>query len=192
MTAYQSHGNRKTGVFSLFCVSVLIFCLFLHTKGNASEYEEKAEFISDLAKFVQWPGDKNRDSPLQICILGKDPSAGVLKNPENKTVRGRSVSFRVCPEGKGTEDCHIVFVSALEKEHVPAILSRLGSRPVLTVGDFPGFAAEGGIITLIRTGAQLRFEINTDAAQRAGLKISSRLLRLAGIVTAPGEKDQPR
>jgi len=192
MTAYPSYSNMKKGIFSLLCLLVFIPGLFLHTEGNASEYEEKIEFICGIAKFVQWPGDKDRDLPLQVCILGKNPAAGVLKNLENNTVRGRSVSFRVCPDGKGAEDCHIIFVSVSEKQHLSAILSRIGSRPVLTVGDFPGFADQGGMITLIRTGMQICFEINTDAAQRSGLEINSRLLKLGGIVTAPRGKEHPQ
>ncbi|MGE0084364.1 MAG: YfiR family protein [Desulfococcaceae bacterium] len=178
--------------FFLFWLPVFVPVIFLYAESTASEYQEKAEFICGFAQFVRWPQDENSDMPLQICILGRNPFGTELRSLENKTVRGRPISFRVCPDEKRAENCHIVFVSASEKERIPAVLSRFRSRPVLTVGDFPGFAAEGGIINLILTGTQLRFEINTDAAHRSGLQISSHLLKLARIVTAPSEKDRPQ
>ena len=191
MTASKCRACVTQSIFFLLlCLPVLVLSLFLHSESAASEYQEQAEFICDFAKFVRWPQDENTDTPLQVCILGGNPLGTALRSLEEKSVRGRSVLFRICPDEQGSEDCHIVFVSALEKERLPAVLSRFRSRPVLTVGESPGFTAAGGIINLIRTGAQLRFEINTDAAHRSGLQISSQLLKLARIVTEPSEKDR--
>ncbi len=192
MTVSEYHRYKAGNIFSAFCLPVFALTVFLHAESNASEYQEKAEFICSFAKFVRWPQEENADKPLQICIIGDNPFGTVLKNMGDKKVRGRLISFRVCPDGKGAEDCHIVFVSALKTEHLPAIISRFSSHPVLTVGDIPGFTAYGGIINLMRTGDQLHFEINTDAAHRSGLQISSQLLKLAHIVTKPSEKDNPQ
>lgn len=56
---------------------------------------------------------------------------------------------------------------------------------VLTVGETDQFAAHGGVIQLILRDKQVRFEINVDAASQEGLKISSKLLALARIVSGP-------
>ncbi len=50
---------------------------------------------------------------------------------------------------------------------------------LLTVGETPGFLEHGGIINLVEVQGRIRFEINQEAAKRAGLTVSSRLLRLA-------------
>ncbi|MEZ4525637.1 MAG: YfiR family protein [Desulfobacterales bacterium] len=193
MIAFKCRSCVPQSLFPLlFWVPIFLLSIFPHSESTASEYQQKAEFICDFAKFVRWPQDENRDSPLRICILGKNPFGNALRSLENRSVRGRPVSFRLCPDEQGADDCHIVFVSALEKERLVSVLSRFRSRPVLTVGEFPGFAAEGGIISLIRTGDQIRFEINTEAARRSGLQISSHLLKLARIVTAPSERNNPQ
>jgi hypothetical protein len=189
MTALR-YCRCMAGTICFLCGLLLIApSVFPDTGSTGSEYEQKAEFICNFAKFVRWPGDEGEARPLQICILGKDPFGPALRMVADRTVRGRAVSFRVCPDIRGTENCHIVFVSASEKERVTAILTAFRPRPVLTVGDRPGFAVNGGMINLVHTGEQLRFEINTDAALQSGLHISSQLLKLARIVTVPSEKD---
>jgi len=49
----------------------------------------------------------------------------------------------------------------------------------LTVGETPDFLAQGGIINFILEGGKVRFQIDSKAAERADLRISSHLLRLA-------------
>jgi hypothetical protein len=55
----------------------------------------------------------------------------------------------------------------------------LNGSKALTVGESEGFAVRN--LTVER--GNVRFEINRLAADRAGLKISSKLLNLATIVT---------
>ena len=62
------------------------------------------------------------------------------------------------------------------------ILQHVQGRPILTVGDSEGFCEAGGVINLVRKERHVQFQINSDAARRAGLKISSQLLKLATIV----------
>ena len=57
---------------------------------------------------------------------------------------------------------------------------------MLTVSDMERFAHRGGIITLLTIQDRIRFEINVEAARRSGVKISSKLLKLANIVTNEG------
>ena len=66
-------------------------------------------------------------------------------------------------------------------------LQDLRGPPVLTVADTAGFLDHGGIINFVLEGSKVRFEINQEAAERAGIKISSKLLRLAvGAKGIPG------
>jgi hypothetical protein len=58
----------------------------------------------------------------------------------------------------------------------------LNGAGVLTVGDTEGFTEAGGMINLTIVDQRVHFEINPDAARRAGMKISSKLLSLAKIV----------
>jgi hypothetical protein len=84
-------------------------------------------------------------------------------------------------------DCHILFIAASEGSHLPQILERIAGAPVLTVADFESFARRGGEIELRRTGGRMRFDINTGAAAASGLRISSKVLALAGHVYTTDE-----
>ena len=76
----------------------------------------------------------------------------------------------------------MAFVSESEQRRLSPILAGLESHHVLSIGDMEGFAEQGGIIGLTKVDGKVRFAINVDAAQRAGLTISSKLLKLASIV----------
>ncbi len=158
---------------------------------KTEEYARKAEFICNFTKFVRWPGGKKSTLPLRICILGRNDFESVLGRMGPQTVRGRPIQFTACGDaaqciGRIKEDaqhCHVLFISHSTHKEFAQIFSALKTLPILTIGDAPGFAALGGIINLIQIGDQLRFEINTAAAARCGLTISSQLLKLARLVT---------
>jgi len=80
------------------------------------------------------------------------------------------------------EKCHMLFISASEKDRLAHVLSLVKAPNVLTVGDMESFARRGGVVNLVKKENKIKFEINVDAAQEAELKISSKLLKLARIV----------
>jgi hypothetical protein len=151
----------------------------------ASEYQVKAAFLYNFVKFVEWPSEARQgvDDPITICVFGEDPFGSLLDDAiTNKTVNGHKLAARRVKAGQNARDCQVVFISASEKSRVPSILESLKGASVLTVGDTPGFAELGGVINFTMEESRVRFEVNVDAAERAGLKISSKLLNLATIV----------
>ncbi|HWS15864.1 MAG TPA: YfiR family protein [Candidatus Methylomirabilis sp.] len=149
------------------------------------EYHVKAAFLYNFAKFIEWP-DEKAGSPgdFPLCVLGSesDPVLTALDSLQGKTVRGLPLTTRRVATLGEARTCRILFVTSSERPRLPEILSALRGRPVLTVGDTNGFAERGGIINLVKAGNRISFEINTDAAQRAGLTMSSKLLFLGKIV----------
>lgn len=151
--------------------------------ASAGEYEIKAAFIYNFTKFVRWP-EPDDARPVILGIIGEDPFGGAI----DRAVTGKHVGarrihvVRVAKPGEAAR-CDILFVSASEERNLKAILQGLGTAPVLTIGDTDGFAERGGMINLVTEGNRVRFEINLEAMERAGLKASSQLLRLATIVT---------
>ena len=77
---------------------------------------------------------------------------------------------------------HVVFVGAAEESRFADVLPGIKDKAVLTVGESTGFLDDGGVVRLFLQAQRLRFEINVPAAQRAHLKISSQLQKLAAIV----------
>ncbi|HUI76802.1 MAG TPA: YfiR family protein [Bryobacteraceae bacterium] len=150
------------------------------------EYEVKAAFLYNFAKFVQWPSDAaGASASLRLCILGRDPFGSLLE----KALTGRTVGEKPIEIGRAAEarqlsTCQVVFISSSERTQAAAIVATLSARPILTVSEIPGFAALGGMVNFYIEDRRIRFEINPKAAARSGLRISSQLLKLARVVDA--------
>ncbi|MFY9821967.1 MAG: YfiR family protein [Thermoanaerobaculia bacterium] len=163
------------------CAAVLCVPGAAHAQAAASEYAVKAAFLFNFTKFVEWPPAAFADerSPLKVCVLGEDPFGKALHALAGDEVGGRRLSVTHLDRPGALETCHVLFVSRSEGERLPQVLAGLHGAPVLTVGDTPGFIDQGGMINFILEGSKVRFDVNQEAAERAGIKISSRLLALA-------------
>jgi hypothetical protein len=160
------------------------------TQANPpSEYQLKAAFLFNFAKFVDWPAGNfaSPDSPFAICILGSDPFGHSIDDTlQGKMIGEHPVTIQRTMEPEEDRHCQIVFISSTEVRRLPEILASFHGAGILLVGDVQGFAASGGDIELTLEENRVRFAINPDATQRAGLKISSKLLALARIVHDEG------
>jgi hypothetical protein len=167
----------------LFVISNSI-ALTAQTKA-ASEYQVKAAFLYNFAKFVDWPPSAFADAkqPLDICVYGHDPFGTALEDALlGKRIGERRISLGRAVQFQDLAGCHVVFVDASARESAADLVNRLKGRAVLLVGETDGFAASGGTIQFTIEDNRVHFVINPDAADRAGLKISSKLLALAKIV----------
>jgi len=179
--------HPRTALFKRGLLWIVVLCLWASAGLPAlpqavDEYHVKALFLYNFAKFVDWTPATPTDT-ICVGILGDDPFGDVLdQTVAGKTVNGRSFVVRRLKRYEDAKVCQIVFVSGSEKKRLHAILNGLGSFGVLTVGEMEGFAAHGGVINFEIAGGKVRFEVNVDAAERAGLKLSSKLLSLATIV----------
>ena len=148
----------------------------------AGEYEVKAAFLYNFAQFVEWPPDAFTSSkaPIVIGIFGQDPFGSALDEVvKNKTADGRRFVVKRFGKLRDVENCQILFVSASEESQLEKAAHAAGGKGVLTVGDSAHFITCGGIIRFIIENNKIGLEISVDHARNAGLKISSKLLRLA-------------
>lgn len=149
---------------------------------SGEEYHVKALFLYAFTKFVEWPSDMPGDA-LCIGIVGDDPFGDILdQTVAGKTVNGRGFVVKRFKSDAEARLCHIVFVGASETKRMRAVLDALKGSGVLTVGEARGFAQAGGVINFEIVDNKVRFEVNIEAAKRARLKLSSKLLSLAKIV----------
>lgn len=180
----------KQRFLRLFLILILL-TVSLNTEEKAcaqnqipTEYEVKAAFIYNFAKFVEWPS-KPSQSSVAVCVAGKDPFGSAFVPIEDKTVGNKKIIIKRNVSFQNLEGCNILFISNSEKERLPQILEGLGGLPVLTIGDTTGFALDGVMINFYMEDKTVRFEINQGAVSHAGLKISSKLLKIAKIIGAP-------
>jgi len=159
------------------------------------EYEVKAAFLFNFAKFVAWPEGvvPAAPAPIVIGILGEDPFGAMLEDvTSSERVNGREILVRRLGPADDPRSCPILFISESEHRRLPEIFARLKGANVLTVGDVEGFTGAGGVIRLTREDSRVGLEISLAAAERAGLRISSRLLSLAHIVEFGSEHEAQR
>ena len=169
----------------LFLLSLLFFRVGIladaQEDSQPTEYQIKAAFIFNFAKFVEWPAAAfpKASSPIIVGVLGENPFHDTLeKTIKNKTVDEHPVVVREFRAATDATNCHILFISSSEKARLPQILKQLNGRSVLTVAEMPGFTEAGGMINFVPEGTKIRFQINNDAANGAGLKVSAKLLNL--------------
>ena len=149
------------------------------------EYQVKAAFLYNFAKFVEWPAG-TPGGAIAICVLGQNPFGRVLEDTvSGKTVDGKTFVVRHVSELKGAAPCQILFVSSSERMRYSVVLGELRAGHVLTVGETEGFIEEGGIVNLKLDSGKIQIQININAAEQAGVRISSKLLSLAQIVRKP-------
>ena len=149
------------------------------------EYETKAAFVYNFTKFVEWPAATFADSgaPMVIGVLGDSPCAQALERlVKDRTVNGRTIVVRPIVSVEEAKATQLLFVSSTHEAQFARLQAAIESLPVLTVGESADFATLGGVIDFVPQGDKIRFEINIDAAERAGLKISAQLQKLATVV----------
>jgi hypothetical protein len=151
----------------------------------ATEYEIKAAFLYNFAKFVDWPSAvfRSNDDPFVIGLLGHDPFGPAIDEVlSGKTVQNRKIVLKRFAGAQAATASHMLFISASEAGRWEEILGALGSKPILTVSDMPDFIEREGMIGFTMENKKMRFNINKAAAEAAHLKFSSELLKLAKFV----------
>lgn len=152
---------------------------------TAGEYQVKAAFLYNFAKFVEWPPSSfsGASAPYKICVLGQDPFGQDLHDiTADKSLNGRRFEVNHITDLQQARGCLILFICSSELSQMKQILGSLRGSGILTVGDTKGFAEMGGVINFVLENDRVQFEVNRKAAELAGLKISSKLLNVAKVV----------
>jgi hypothetical protein len=152
---------------------------------RAPEYRIKAAFLYNFTLYTEWPPSafERSDSPIVLGVAGEDRFGGELDVAvRDKTVRGRPIEIKHFDRLTDATRCHLLFVAGDQSRNLPQVLQRYHDAPLLTVGESEDFTRAGGVIRFFIDENKVRFEVNPDAAGRAHVKLSSKLLSLAKIV----------
>jgi len=191
MIETSSSSNRlrdvTLGLF-LSVIAMLIAAAAFAVEPNSSadhspgEYDVKAAYLYYFAKFVEWPGQffSTKDSPIVIGIVGDDPFGSVLE----KTISGKTAQTRgiVIHRPKTIEDlrlCHIVFISSSDPGRAAQLVDNLESGHVLTVCEEDYTSRSKCIISFVMKAGRVQFDVDVRKADKAGVKISSKLIMVS-------------
>lgn len=180
----------------LIVLALLITAALTARPGAPSEvpeYQLKAEFLERFTRFIEWPPQANvyRDGshPFVIGIVGRDPFGDHLRTMlAGRTLKGHRGEILYVFDLEQVSSCDLLFISSSEEGRLLEILAQASGRPILTIGDTPGFAQAGVVINLYVDGDRIRFEINEKAADRSGLKVQAKLYNLARIVDSEAHR----
>lgn len=187
IAALAPHGRARVSGAALFAAAALASLW----GGNGldgdsrrpTEYQVKAAYLANFARFVEWPpGALADDQPIPVCILGQDPFGPVLDAAlSGESVERHPLVARRIGAIRNADDCRIIFISSSELV-IDSVIASVEGMPILTVSDVPGFLKHGGMIEFVLEANRVRFEINLSTARAAGLNLSSELLRVATAV----------
>jgi len=150
-----------------------------------SEYQVKAVWLLNFARFAEWPTNAFPDprAPFVVGVVGKDPFGKNLERAfEGKVFKGRPFAFKRISSRVQTQGCHILFIPSSEGRRIRDWPERLKGEAVMTVSEVEGFLDYGGTVNFVLKDNTVRFEINVKAAQSAGLKLNANLLKVAVMV----------
>ena len=178
---------RGTAPFALLAIGLMILGLPTVRSLQAqvpkpTEYEVQAAYLSNFGRFVEWPvkAGANEKEPFYVCVLGQDPFGPLLDAAlKGETIGGAPMVAKRVAGVADAVNCRIVYVNTAKDTPLRALLTALGNSNVLTVGEAADFTQQGGMIQFVLEGNRVRFEINLAAAQKAGLNLSSQLLKVA-------------
>ena len=155
----------------------------LRAEDLAQEYQLKAAFLINFAKFITWPEQAlpTGQQEFILCVVGDDPFGPALAGSERKTVGGRAIREVRTSSLKKIPDCQMLFISRSEADDLNLLAATLGRKAVVTVSDIPNFG-KAGHIQLFVSGNRLSFVINHTAMKELGFQVNASLLSLAADV----------
>jgi hypothetical protein len=153
-----------------------------------SQYEIKSATLYNFTKFVRWP-DRALGAegvPVLVGVWHDDHLVPALETAlRNKTIQGHPIMVERLDSTTRAKGCAVLFVGASSPEEIARIVQSVGRLPVLTIGDRAQFSRLGGIVAFTHDANRIQLDINSEAAERAGLQVSSKLLRMAVVWREP-------
>jgi hypothetical protein len=183
--------RRRLAGWALLCAAVLCGAYGLVPPARADntaanhgiERRVKAAFLYKFLGYAEFPpgafgGDA---SPVTIGVIGADDLAAELARVvSGRTVNNRAVVVRVLRDTEPGTPVHLLFVGGLDAARVGRMVRAANAMLVVTECD--GGLQQGSAINFRIVDERVRFDVALDAAERNGIKLSSRLLTVANRV----------
>jgi hypothetical protein len=178
------HRGRRLGVASLALAMALIAAPGMgadRSTNVVTDVAVKAAFLYNFAKFTEWPALPS-GAPIVLCVVGDEGIAvALVETVRDQNINGHLLEVRRAQDSATWRNCHLLFIPDAEAQRSASGLGEIKTLPVLTVSDAKSFSQANGIIELYVDSGRMRFAINIEAAERSGLRLSSRLLGLARV-----------
>ena len=179
------HSPMRNAIVAGGVAFMLMTSAWVTQAWAATASDVQAAYLFNFVRFVEWPDSAfaNAAAPVRICVLGTTAFVEVARaSIDGKSVGERQVVVQPTENVLESHGCHILYFDRSRNEDESEVLSTFARQSVLTVSEVDGFAKRGGVANFVTVDDKVRFVINKKAADAAGLKISSKLLRIAQVV----------
>jgi hypothetical protein len=185
-----SHRPRLFYAFAIVWHLVMSLFPLSTVRAENTDYIFKATFLVNFARLIEWPSTafNSPEDPLVMCVLDPVPFGEELKAIDGKMAMGRRLAIQSFEQVLRSQVCHILYVNTGDLHRRRYAIQALSGKPVLVVGEEEGFARHDGMIAIYPIHNRIGFEINPVRTEMAGLRVSSRLLKLGRIVIAGESK----
>jgi len=184
-------SERRSIIRRLLAVATLLLGVRLEAQTPMSESEVKAMFVYNFLKFVEWPSDTSlrAGDPFVVLIIGEGATADATERfLESKTIGERPLVVRRIRWDQSLAGGRAAFIVERDAKKLHRILDGAATAGVLTIGEGDSFTTRGGVIGLLVEDRKVRFDVDTSAAQKAGLRVSSKLLALTRVVHSSSDR----
>jgi hypothetical protein len=185
----QARRSRWSGWFAvLLLVAFRDQSMAAAEENPPSEYQLKAAFLYNFAKFIEWPPGafSSPQAPFVIGVIGTSPFDEHLERTvQNKRLNGHPFEIKQFKAITEVQGCHMLFICSSERRRLGDILKTVNNASILTVSELERFLPAGGMVQFVMEDKKVRFDINPEAAHRADLRISSKLMSVARRIYRP-------
>ena len=169
----------------LLVLAALLFSARVDAQSPMSESQVKAMFVYNFLKFVEWPAENalGAREPFVVVIIGEGSTADATQQfLETRAVGERPLFVRRIRWDESLDGARAAFVVEHDAKRLRRVLDAAAAAGVLTIGEGDNFTTSGGVIGLLVEDRKVRFDVDTSAAQHAGLRVSSKILALSHTV----------
>jgi hypothetical protein len=167
----------------IFLINVNATMVFLHPQNDTNPNNVKANIITRLPRYIEWPiTSKVTDphSPFIIGIVGDNPVKVFLEGLKNKMmIKGKPFEIMQIKDFQYLRDCNMILISKTSSKNLEVILKMIDRLPIVTIADTQGFTKDGVMIDLFLSGGKFSFNVNKRSAKNSQLIFTSGLLRYA-------------
>jgi hypothetical protein len=159
--------------------SIIFLCSARICQAQVPESELRSAFVFNFIRFTEFP---QHTGTLVLCVSeGTSMYSRIAGGAVEEAGRGRPIEVKQTTDAEFMEHCDVAYFPRDRQQPDAELLRALAEKHTLTIGDNEDFLRDGGMIKIYREGAKIRFEINPKCVERAGLRLSSKVLVLAKI-----------
>jgi len=161
----------------------VLSCVCLAQERAVPEYTMKAAYLYNFAQLTDWPSVPLADREnFHLCVVGQEEVATAVQPLRGRIIDGRPLKLVLLTDATDVRQCDLLYIGEGNRILGNRLLNGLRDSKVLTVTDDQYLAHNGTMLFLLTEGNRLTFEVNLDAAKRAQINFSSKLLRLASRI----------